>query len=113
MLFRSIICPAAINTSKVMWGEDADKFNPDRWMGKNANSGGAESNFAMLTFLHGPRSCIGQAFSKQEFACLLATIVGHFHFELEPKDKKIEIQTGVTMRPKGGLDLRMRVIDGW
>jgi len=108
-----IICPAAINVSDELWGQNASKFNPDRWLDKNANSGGAVSNFAMLTFLHGPRSCIGQAFSKQEFACLLASIVGHYQFELEPKDCKVQVQSGVTMRPKGGLDLRMKSVAGW
>lgn len=108
-----ILSPSAVNQSSAMWGDDAGKFNPDRWMDKNANSGGATSNFAMLTFLHGPRSCIGQAFSKQEFACLLGSIVGYYQFELDPKHKEVEVQSGITMRPKGGLDLRMRTVEGW
>ena len=57
---KVIIVPKAVNVSKDLWGPDADKFNPDRWMGPGrANNGGAESNFGFLTFLHGPRSCIG------------------------------------------------------
>lgn len=108
-----IVAPSAVNLSQAMWGQDAAEFKPERWMGKNANSGGATSNFSMLTFLHGPRSCIGQAFSKQEFACLLASIVGYYQFELHPKDKEVEVQSGITMRPKGGLDLRMKVVEGW
>lgn len=47
----------AINTNKELWGADADDFNPDRWMRPGqANSGGATSNYAFSTFLHGPRS---------------------------------------------------------
>ncbi len=61
----------------------------------------------------GPRSCIGQQFSKAEFACLLASVVGRFDMELYPKDRKVDIQTGITMRPKGGLDLRMKIVEGW
>jgi cytochrome P450 len=49
-----ILAPAAVNTSKELWGEDALEFNPERWMGPGkANSGGASSNYAQLTFLHG------------------------------------------------------------
>jgi cytochrome P450 len=127
-----ILAPSAVNISKEMWGENALEFDPDRWMGPGrTNSGGATSNYANLTFLHGklppsnkfkshilttlsgPRSCIGMAFAKAEFACLLAAVVGRFEMELEDKDAKIELENGITARPKGGLPLRMKVLDGW
>ena len=48
------LSPYAVNMSKALWGPDALDFNPDRWMGPGrANSGGATSNYAMLSFLHG------------------------------------------------------------
>ena len=53
------------------------------------------------------------AFAKAEFACLLAAIVGRFEMELEDKDAKIELENGITARPKGGLPLRMKMLDGW
>ncbi|KAK4693459.1 hypothetical protein P7C71_g3948, partial [Lecanoromycetidae sp. Uapishka_2] len=104
------------NRSIQLWGPDAAEFKPDRWMGPGrANTGGAESNYAMLTFLHGPRSCIGQAFAKSEFACLLAAVVGRFEFQLDDHElpEKMIIKGGITARPKGGLNARMRPIDGW
>ena len=104
----------AVNLSTELWGPDATKFNPDRWIGPGrANTGGADSNYSFMTFLHGPRSCIGQAFAKGEYACLVAAIVGRFEMEFEHKDHIIEIQGGITARPKGGLNLRMRVLEGW
>ena len=64
---KVIIAPKAVNVSKALWGPDAEKFNPDRWMGPGrANNGGAESNFSFLTFLHGPRSCIGTYISASD-----------------------------------------------
>ncbi|CAI4215789.1 unnamed protein product [Parascedosporium putredinis] len=43
-----------------LWGDDAHVFNPERWIGQGrAGSGGASSNFAMLTFSAGPKNCIG------------------------------------------------------
>lgn len=109
-----LMCPSAINTSKKLWGDDAQEFNPDRWMGAGcANTGGADSNYSFLTFLHGPRSCIGQAFAKAEFACLLAAWVGRFDMELANPDAKLELQSGVTARPKGGLPVKLTAVEGW
>lgn len=111
---KIVVAPLAVNNSAAQWGPDAATFNPDRWMGPGrANSGGAESNFSFLTFLHGPRSCIGQAFAKAEFACLLAGLVGRFEMELEEPDREIDIQTGITARIKGGLRVRMKEVQGW
>ncbi|KAK4197761.1 cytochrome P450 [Triangularia verruculosa] len=117
-----MIIPWAINKSEALWGGDAREFNPDRWVpkdetDKSAASGGATSNYAFLTFLHGPRSCIGQQFAKAEFACMLATWVGRFEFELENKEEedeeKLGIKSTLTARPERGMFVRMRVLEGW
>jgi len=108
-----LIAVWAINQSTALWS-DAGEFNPDRWMGPGkANSGGAGSAYSFMTFLHGPRSCIGQQFAKAEFASLLAAVAGRFEFELEDKDVKIDIKTGITARPKDGLNVILRPVDGW
>ncbi|KAI1364418.1 cytochrome P450 [Xylaria arbuscula] len=119
---RVVLAPWATNFDKSLWGADAHEFNPDRWMptsadDKRAASGGATSNFAFMTFLHGPRSCIGQAFAKAEFACILAGWIGRFEFELvdeELKDeKKVDIKGGITARPSNGMYMRATIVDGW
>jgi cytochrome P450 len=104
-----VICPWAVNTSTHLWGPDAREFKPERWLGQGkANTGGAESNYAITTFLHGPRSCIGKDFAKAEFACLVASLVGRFEISLEDPNWVLEIQGGITARPKGGLMVKMR-----
>ena len=117
-----MLVPWAINKSEALWGEDARSFNPERWMpksdgDKHAASGGATSNYAFLTFLHGPRSCIGQSFAKAEFACLLAAWVGRFSMELHNKEEmdesKIDIKGGVTARPSKGMHIDATVLEGW
>ncbi|KAK3679776.1 hypothetical protein LTR78_000152 [Recurvomyces mirabilis] len=109
-----IISMRAINHSKELWGEDAAEFKPDRWLGVGkAGNGGASSNYSYMTFLHGPRSCIGQSFAKGEFASLLAVLVGCFEMELADPGKEIKIVTGLTSRPKGGLNVRMQRVSGW
>lgn len=109
-----ILSPWAINVSKELWGEDADEFNPKRWLKPGqANSGGADSNYSFLSFLHGPRSCIGKDFAKGEFACLLAAWVGRFEIGFADRDFVLKIQGGVTSKPKGGLKVRVKALDGW
>ncbi|QSZ30113.1 hypothetical protein DSL72_004633 [Monilinia vaccinii-corymbosi] len=118
---RVMIVPWAINKDEKMWGPSARKFNPDRWMPENgeshSTSGGSSSNYAFLTFLHGPRSCIGQAFAKAEFAILLATWVGRFEFELKDKkmmdEKNLDITGGATAKPAKDLHVKVKVIEGW
>lgn len=115
---RIILSPWAVNKSTAMWGEDALEFKPERWLGeKAAGNGGASSNYAFMTFLHGPRSCIGKEFAKAEFACLLASWAGKFDMELfneeERDEKNIEIKGGITSRPSKGMYLRLKVLEGW
>lgn len=109
-----VISAELLNHMSELWGPDADKFNPDRWMGPGkANTGGATSNYAFLSFLHGPRACIGQGFSKAELACLLAALVGSFKFELKYPDAKLELKVGATCSPKDGVQALFTPLDGW
>ncbi|OLN94302.1 Cytochrome P450 4B1 [Colletotrichum chlorophyti] len=118
---RIMICPWATNKDTALWGPDAGRFDPDRWISRDAAdadgkkaaaSGGATSNYAFMTFLHGPRSCIGQGFAKAEFACILASWVGRFEFSLRNKEeydeKNMTIKGGVTARPAKGLHVYVK-----
>ncbi|CAK4033979.1 related to isotrichodermin C-15 hydroxylase (cytochrome P-450 monooxygenase CYP65A1) [Lecanosticta acicola] len=115
-----VMSPRATNCSTELWGDDAREFRPERWLnedGKANAKGGADSNYAFMTFLHGPRSCIGQKFAQAEFACLLAAWVGRYESEFEPGSAisrgEFEIQGGVTSKPKGGLWCKLREVPGW
>ena len=106
------IVPRAINRNRDLWGPDADEFNPDRWMGPGrSNNGGATNNYAFLTFLHGPRSCIGSGFAKAELACLVAALVGRFEMELVRPDEELELLADITTKPKGGVDMRLKIAE--
>jgi cytochrome P450 len=111
---KVILAPWAVNHSKELWGDDAGEFNPDRWMAPGqANSGGAVSNYAFLTFLHGPRSCIGLKFATAELAALLAVFVGTFEFEMTDPNEEIIIKGGITARPRNGMRVNLTRVEGW
>ncbi|KAI8632877.1 cytochrome P450 [Xylariaceae sp. FL1651] len=127
------ICPRATNHDVSLWGDDAKVFNPDRYLSKtkqaytdpltedgasdNSSKPGSRSNYATLTFLHGPRSCIGQSFSRAELAILLATLIGRFEFALADEtlkdEKKLKLRRGATNRPVEGLQVKVTLVEGW
>ncbi|OCK81417.1 cytochrome P450 [Lepidopterella palustris CBS 459.81] len=105
-----LLCPWAVHRSKELWGEDAAEFRPDRWMAPgHANTGGAESATAFLTFLKGPRGCIGEAFARAELACLVAAWVSAFETEFADKDYVEEVAHGISSKP-AKLEVRLKVI---
>ncbi|KAF7872642.1 hypothetical protein EAF04_003559 [Stromatinia cepivora] len=98
-----LISPLAINRSKELWGPKADEWSPERWLEDGCtNTGGADSNFANMTFFHGERSCIGKGFAISEFKCLLAGVVGGLEWEMWDKGEVVRVGGVVTTKPVGG-----------
>ncbi|CAG9982392.1 unnamed protein product [Clonostachys byssicola] len=100
-----------INRSTEVWGTDADKFIPERWIteaGKPNQTGGANSNYDFVTFLHGPRSCIGQNFARAEMRCLLAAMATSFSWELAMDQAKVLPRGVITIKPAHGLYLKLQ-----
>jgi cytochrome P450 len=117
---RIILSPYAINRSPYFWGETADQFIPERWIdvdsnGKQTanNNGGASTNFAQITFLHGQRSCVGKDFSRAELRCAVAGVVGRFAMEMQDPTGEVTLSGAVTVKPKDGLNLKMTRVSGW
>ncbi|KAI3320897.1 cytochrome P450 [Xylariaceae sp. AK1471] len=130
-----VICPRATNRDVSLWGDNAGVFDPERYLSQakqahtdpldedghdersNSKNAGTRSNYATLTFLHGPRSCIGQSFSKAELAILLATLVGRFEFALADEslrdETKFKLRRGATNRPLNGLHVKVTPVEGW
>lgn len=107
-----ILCPWAVNTSKEVWGDDAAEFRPERWIGSDkGHTGGAESACSFLTFLKGPRSCIGEGFARAELACLVAAWVGTFETRFADEDYVMEVENGLSTRP-ARLKVKLKVVDG-
>lgn len=101
------------NRDPALWGPRADEFDPERWMQPGmARSGGATSNYAMLTFGHGPRSCIGQNIARVSLPCFVASVVGRYHVELTPESAPGKVQLGLK-NVLEGVTARLTPIEGW
>lgn len=109
-----LLSPWLINRSAALWGPEAGEFDPGRWIdehGRPNNSGGADSNYNFMTFLHGPRSCIGRDFAKAELRCLLAAIVSRFEWTLDMDEKDVIPAGAITIKPQKGLYLKMKTVN--
>lgn len=96
------ICTISTNKNPEIWGPTAEQFDPDRWDALPST----HNNYGMETFLHGSRGCIGQRFAIIEMKCLLASILMAFKVE-KVGSGEIEVQGGITQRPKGGLRVKL------
>lgn len=109
--------PWLIHRSKEIWGPEADQFVPERWIKvengvqKKDPSGGMRSNLDFTTFLHGPRSCIGQSFAKAELRCLTAALVSQYEWILCVEGTYIPMRGLVTLNPARGLPLRLTPLE--
>ncbi|KXN91970.1 hypothetical protein AN958_11030 [Leucoagaricus sp. SymC.cos] len=98
---QTIMVPMAlINTSSEIWGEDAKEFNPSRWNSVPRAAGSIPGVWGnVMTFLGGPRACIGYRFSLIEMKALLFTLLRAFEFELTVSHDDIIPKNEVVTRP--------------
>ncbi|KAF8259596.1 cytochrome P450 [Lactarius quietus] len=94
------ISQAAYNRLPAVWGEDADKWNPERFIEPHRELGEASSgigvfgNFAFfyLVFLAtGTRACIAWQFAVLEMQVIILTLLENFEFSLPPQNEKTRI----------------------
>ncbi|KZP09385.1 cytochrome P450 [Athelia psychrophila] len=90
-----------MNQSEQIWGADAAVFRPERWEAAETlipnGIPGVWGN--QLTFLAGPRSCIGYRFALAEMKALLYTLVRAFEFDLAVPAKDIISKQSIVSRP--------------
>jgi cytochrome P450 len=98
---QSVMIPIClINRDKSIWGEDSTEFKPERWANipdAAASVHGVWSN--LLTFIGGPRACIGYRFSLVETKALLFTLIRAFEFELAVPAKDLVVKPVGFQRP--------------
>ncbi|OBZ66432.1 hypothetical protein A0H81_13683 [Grifola frondosa] len=90
----------AVNRMKELWGDDSFEFKPERWESiPEAVSAMPGVWGHMLSFLGGPRSCIGYRFSLVEMKALVFTLVRAFEYELAVPPEEIVSTVVIVQRP--------------
>jgi cytochrome P450 len=89
-----------VHRDKRWWGDDALEFRPERFETEDY------PRYAYIPFGGGPRVCIGNSFAMMEARLLLAAIAQRAQLRLSP-GQKVTPQPLTTLRPKGGLPMRL------
>lgn len=80
-------------------------FNPDRW---DAVTGVVANPFSIEAFINGPRTCPGRALALLEIKTILVEMLSNFSLEAV-NDADVEFShPTLTLKPKGGLNVRAR-----
>ncbi|KAI0263471.1 cytochrome P450 [Gloeopeniophorella convolvens] len=93
-----VLCVSGYNRHPEVWGEDAHKWNPERFLSADKTKQTSVGVFAnLLNFSGGLRGCIGWRFSILEMQMIAITLLENFEFSMPPPNEK----TRVYRKPSG------------
>ena len=98
------IMPEVIHKNPMIWGDDADEFNPNCW---DHLTGEAAGPHVFAAFLMGPRMCVARSFAMIEFKVIPIEIFSRFTFEAAYAGPVEVINPCPLLRPKGGLHVKV------
>jgi cytochrome P450 len=100
-----LISAYALHHRAEIW-PDPERFDPSRF---EPAAEERRHRQAYLPFSAGPRTCIGNLFALMEGPIVLATILRRLDLELT-RDAVIEPDASATLRPKGGVPMRVTAV---
>ncbi|EXJ56175.1 hypothetical protein A1O7_09106 [Cladophialophora yegresii CBS 114405] len=105
--------PWPLHRDRSIFGDDADKFVPERWLRRETESKTAHDERVrnmqrvFLTFGYGPRACLGKHIAYLEIYKLIPILVGNFDLSLAHPDRPLKTWTGVAVKILN-LDVHIR-----
>jgi cytochrome P450 len=103
--------PWAMGRSRQIWGQDADDFHPERWLGSASDQPMTKSAFEFPVFNGGPRACLGKKMAELLAVYVISALIREYEFE-EVLDEKHgshkmanerKSQNSLTLPMAGGL----------
>ncbi|KAI6245539.1 Cytochrome P450 [Erysiphe necator] len=85
---------------KDIWGEDAEEFNPERWIGRKVG-------WEFLPFNGGPRICVGQQFALTEASYVTIRLLQRFD-SMHSNDMDPFVRHNMTLTNCNGRGVRVR-----
>lgn len=99
----AIVLLPAVHRDPAVWGDDAESFDPDRFLPDQARRRPAHS---YKPFGTGERACIGRQFALHEAVLVLARVLHRYDLEADPA-YSLSITERLTLMPQG-FELRLR-----
>jgi cytochrome P450 len=104
-------CIWAMNRSQTLYGDDAQRFRPERWLNAEGQFT-SKTAFEFPVFNGGPRSCLGKKMAELMGAYLIINLVKDFDFEevrnaINP-EKERSSQNSLTLPMQDGLPCKVR-----
>lgn len=96
-----LIVPYVIHRDPNLW-HDPETFDPERFSPENEKQ---IPRYAYLPFGGGARVCIGNSFALMEGHIVLVTVLQRYKLQLVQEN--VEPEPLVTLRPKGGLHMKV------
>ncbi|KAK8123977.1 cytochrome P450 [Apiospora kogelbergensis] len=73
-------CESMIHRDPAIYGDTADHFRPERWLGDSHSASSKVPASAWRPFERGPRNCIGQEFANIEIRVIISLVVLRYDF---------------------------------
>ena len=84
-----------LHRRKDIWGEEADKFNPDNFLPEIHSK---RHPFSYIPFSGGKRFCIGQRFASTSMKIILLMLLRTYEFKTRIKNEDIIISSDITIK---------------
>ncbi|HEX4196363.1 MAG TPA: cytochrome P450 [Caulobacteraceae bacterium] len=101
------ISPWVLHRHRALW-DHPERFDPERF---NVQNSVGRPRFAYLPFGAGPRVCIGAVLAMTEATLILAVLAQRYQPRLADGET-VTLQARITLRPKGGMKMRLEPRDG-
>ncbi|KAI0041381.1 cytochrome P450 [Auriscalpium vulgare] len=96
-----------VNTWEETWGPDADQFRPERWLDLPSTY---NPTFSMMSFIVGPKACIGRTMGISEMKAVLAAMVANFEFAPSYAGQVAQPTAAITMKPADNMPLLVTLV---
>lgn len=103
-----------MNYLESLWGPDVSEFKPERWMngveGLPHKVQEVQGYRHLLSFMDGPRICLGRGFALAEFKAVLSVLIRNYTFEFaDSTNTEIEKVRAMLPRPRLAGEKGIRV----